>query len=1361
MENNKRTKLISVLLIILCLSLCVGATYAYFTDSVTSNSNIIKSGKLDVTMEWANGTTDPANASWTDASTGAIFNYDLWEPGYTDARHIRIKNVGTLAFQYKLVIVANGEVTDLADVIDVYYFDPAEQIVERSNLTADKKLGTLTQALAGMDQTANGTLLAGESVTITIALKMQEDAGNKYQELSIGTDFSIQLYATQYTYESDAFDENYDAGACLHPTTKQIVDPEPTADKHGQKNTVCTQCGEILATEDLFLTFEKSSDESYYIVTGTTADFSGTELVIPATYNSLPVKEIGDSAFYYCRSLTGVTIPNSIITIGDSAFEDCYNLTDVTIPNSVTTIGNSAFYNCSGLTEIIIPDSVTTIGNSAFSYCRSLTEITIPNSITTIGDSTFHCCYGLTEITIPDSVTTIGDSAFEDCNNATELTIGNSVTTIGDSAFSYCSGLTEVTIPDSVTTIGEYAFASCGELLSVTLGENLSSIGNRAFYGCYRLVQVYDLSTSLTVIEGSGGNGYVGRYAYGVFTSADVVSKLWTDENGYIFYEEEEDDERYLVSHENSRVLLPLPADCHGKSYAINRYAFDDRRFGAYDSDMCESITIHNNITYIGEYAFDDNSNVGLVFFENTGWKCRETGYDENFEIPLSESELADPIIAAKYLLSEYNWCRWTNYTPIYSITYTFETNGGNTIDNIESNTGIILPTPSREGYTFVGWYDNAELTGVALTSPYCNSSSNLYAKWITSEEASAFEQATNLMFNQKYIYEFAAKGEKVYYAFTPEKSGMYTFFSNNWWNINGYICNTDKMKISSLAHYYSLSSISYPLKAGETYYFVAECTSNYEEYDFDITVSAVVTYTFNTNGGDAMDPYTTGKGMYPGIPYKEGTIFADWYDNAEFTGTPITSVYRSTTDCTLYAKWLTPEDVAELATVMDPNHTYTTNTTIGGQKGYYAIIADKSGYYKFVLSGDLSIDIDLYEVDLIEIDIDKDTWDERTSISFTQYLTAGETYYAVVTFGFGIETGTFNVTVIAPTAYKFETNEGKAIEDIVTTGSITLPMAYKDGAIFAGWYDNAELTGQALMSPYSSANDCTLYAKWMTKEECVDQAIVIESNRTYTANVTSGGQKFIYAFTPNKSEIHVFTINSEDFAYGYIYDSQLKLVEYRNENEDGFSTPIYLTAGETYYLVAKFISDVVTGSLEVKVGAFCTYSFDTKGGEPMESISSATGVYLRAPSREGYVFAGWYSNEACEGEALTSPYTSTSDCTLYAKWTTEEELFTQATIMTLNIPCDGNITVGGQKVYYKFTSETGGSYTFSASGNYDTYGCLYDSNRNQLAYNDDYNGSNFSITHTLAAGETYYLVVRFYSNYTTGTFDVIVTQND
>ncbi len=213
-RSTKKALMTSILALVLCCSMLIGTTFAWFTDSVTSAGNIIQSGNLNVEMYWAEGTEDPSIAAWKDASKGAIFNNDTWEPGYTEARHIKIENKGTLALQYKVMVVANGEVSELADVIDVYYVDPAEQIATRESLANAPKLGTLAEVLATLDESGTGYLAKGESDTITIALKMQESAGNEYQELSLCEGgFSIQLLATQAPAESDSFGDDYDKSA--------------------------------------------------------------------------------------------------------------------------------------------------------------------------------------------------------------------------------------------------------------------------------------------------------------------------------------------------------------------------------------------------------------------------------------------------------------------------------------------------------------------------------------------------------------------------------------------------------------------------------------------------------------------------------------------------------------------------------------------------------------------------------------------------------------------------------------------------------------------------------------------------------------------------------------------------------------------------------------------------------------------------------------------------------------------------------------------------------------------------------------------------------------------------------------------
>ena len=130
-------------------------------------------------------------------------------------------------------------------------------------------------------------------------------------------------------------------------------------------------------------------------------------IAIPATIGRVPVKSIGNDAFKQ-KSLTSVTLPNSVTSIGEMAF---YNnkLTSVTLPNSVTSIGNRAFES-NKLTSVTLPNSVTSIGVSAFAH-NQLTSLTLPNAVTSIGTEAFSHNQ-LTAVTIPNSVTSIGAQAF-------------------------------------------------------------------------------------------------------------------------------------------------------------------------------------------------------------------------------------------------------------------------------------------------------------------------------------------------------------------------------------------------------------------------------------------------------------------------------------------------------------------------------------------------------------------------------------------------------------------------------------------------------------------------------------------------------------------------------------------------------------------------------------------------------------------------------------------------------------------------------------------------------------------------------------------------------------------------------------
>ncbi|MBR5250994.1 MAG: leucine-rich repeat domain-containing protein, partial [Clostridia bacterium] len=173
-------------------------------------------------------------------------------------------------------------------------------------------------------------------------------------------------------------------------------------------NQPCTVCQASYG-----LKYDMAEDNSGYIVS--LGNCKDKNIVIPRYYNKTPVISIGDAAFK-TKTITGITIPDGIISIGQEAFYNCTKLTSITIPGSVITIGDKAFYGCSSLASLTISNGVTNIGNSAFRNCSALKSVTIPDSVTEIGKWAFQTCTNLKSIIIGKGVKNINSNAFNGCN---------------------------------------------------------------------------------------------------------------------------------------------------------------------------------------------------------------------------------------------------------------------------------------------------------------------------------------------------------------------------------------------------------------------------------------------------------------------------------------------------------------------------------------------------------------------------------------------------------------------------------------------------------------------------------------------------------------------------------------------------------------------------------------------------------------------------------------------------------------------------------------------------------------------------------------------------------------------------------
>ena len=216
MKTTKKSALMSVMAILLCLTMLLGTTWAWFTDSVTSSGNKIQAGNLKLDLEMLNKETGAYESIKT--SKDPIFNYDLWEPGYTDVKFLKVENEGSLSLKWKAMFVSDEEVSKLAEVIDVWVKPSVVELAystDRESISVEngwKKVGTLDQFINTLSETTYGNLLPYSCAYLGIALHMQEGAGNEYQKIGLEA-FDIQIVATQMSNEEDSFGKDYDNDA--------------------------------------------------------------------------------------------------------------------------------------------------------------------------------------------------------------------------------------------------------------------------------------------------------------------------------------------------------------------------------------------------------------------------------------------------------------------------------------------------------------------------------------------------------------------------------------------------------------------------------------------------------------------------------------------------------------------------------------------------------------------------------------------------------------------------------------------------------------------------------------------------------------------------------------------------------------------------------------------------------------------------------------------------------------------------------------------------------------------------------------------------------------------------------------------
>lgn len=381
--------------------------------------------------------------------------------------------------------------------------------------------------------------------------------------------------------------------------------------------------------------------------------YSGNEedIIIPSKIEyemeEYDVIEIGERAFYWCRSIKKITIPSSVKIIGNSAFNGCSGISEINFSYGLEVIGESAFYSLPNVSELFIPASVKEIKWLAFQntgdvaiYCEHPFEPKEWNhywresnnqTYWGVNENTFVKTENLSIVLDTENKTATIAKYFGDVEKieipSTVSHMENlyTVTRIGQSAFVKCKNLKELIIPNTVTSIEGYAINQCNQLASITIpfiGDKLDNpekpffehifgfvplslrkviitggteIYENSFEECNSIKEIFIPKTVTTI----GQNAFIDCSNLVIYCERLSRPLTWVTNWNYkrpVYWGVNEDN---CVSIQDITYIL----DNETQTAKITRY-----RGAAETVEIADSIT-HNDIVYtvtsIGNNAFD------------------------------------------------------------------------------------------------------------------------------------------------------------------------------------------------------------------------------------------------------------------------------------------------------------------------------------------------------------------------------------------------------------------------------------------------------------------------------------------------------------------------------------------------------------------------------------------------------------------------------------------------------------------------------------------------------------------------------------------------------------------------------------
>lgn len=403
----------------------------------------------------------------------------------------------------------------------------------------------------------------------------------------------------------------------------------------------------------------------------------------------------------------------------------------------------------------------------------------------------------------------------------------------------------------------------------------------------------------------------------------------------------------------------------------------------------------------------------------------------------------------------------------------------------------------------------------------------------------------------------------------------------------------------------------------------------------------------------------------------------------------------------------------------------------------------------------------------------DKGTWSLARNETLKASWTANKytiTYKDTISFTNPNPKVTFDYNYSGTTPKTVTLRDGEVLEYPV--------IPSREGYVFTGWYTDSSCAKTYSFTEKIS-DDMTLYAGWMAHKSDAYanyniSASFYPSSSAYSisnSGTSSSNTKNIY-LVANESGVHnIYYKNSSSTYATYIQITNMTTgfsikgvacksisydyVTFSCKAGDVIVISIYqynyaYSTVYAYFYFSGFYSVESTAEADCGISYAPKVTFDYNYPESTPTVvtvdNGSTLAYPEVPERSGYLFAGWYTDAACQYKyEFNNKFWYNK--TLYAKWILNEKS------NTVKVGSGASVIFNGQELsYYAFVPLVSESISVYSAGTLDTHGYLYDSLFSELVSDDDSaDGSNFAYTYNVTAGKLYYIGIKMYSSAATG----------